>query len=499
MELEQTTSMTAMGRAAALHIAFWQYDRWYRRAWFVWPQVTAILLVIWFLVGFGSPQVAVTAGDWAKPADCTNTLTPGCAATRRAAFNWADDEVAKPSVGNQITVNVDRSAFQSSSADDQTKLTAALGALYRFDWGRATFLLKSATANDPNVQFVTALALLVPNSTDQTRDAEGLLREASAGGNRQAGSVLGRILFSGAGGMPKDEAAGRKLIDDAVAAGEPYALRLAAAGYTSGEFGGAYDTVKAVGLLRRAADSGDLVAMTQLAYSINTGRGGLARDNAKTIDYLRRAADAGFESAQLTLARWLRDRYGNKEGEDLPESIKWFERSYKQGHSVYALGELAFVRRYAREAPWFDTKRSFELLQLCVPYRNAFCHYWLARAYHDGAGTARDYTKAYAYYTVAKELGRVDINLQRLEDFLQPAVKTTATELAKTISAGLKPVPRVIMLETAETDAGPSPWVAPSPWPDPAQRPVLPVTPAPAPSASPVPSASPAPPKPADQ
>src|ERR1700759_3072807 len=124
MELERTTSMTAMGRAAALHIAFWQYDRWYRRAWFVWPQVTAILLVIWFLVGFGSPQVAVTAGDWAKPADCTNTLTPGCAATRRAAFNWADDEVAKPSVGNQITVNVDRSAFQSSSADDQTKLTA---------------------------------------------------------------------------------------------------------------------------------------------------------------------------------------------------------------------------------------------------------------------------------------------------------------------------------------------------------------------------------------
>ena len=32
MELEQTTSMTAMGRAAALHIAFWQYDPWYRRA-----------------------------------------------------------------------------------------------------------------------------------------------------------------------------------------------------------------------------------------------------------------------------------------------------------------------------------------------------------------------------------------------------------------------------------------------------------------------------------
>jgi hypothetical protein len=32
-----------VGRTAALHIAFWQYDPWYRRAWFVWPQAAAIL------------------------------------------------------------------------------------------------------------------------------------------------------------------------------------------------------------------------------------------------------------------------------------------------------------------------------------------------------------------------------------------------------------------------------------------------------------------------
>ena len=110
------------------------------------------------------------------------------------------------------------------------------------------------------------------------------------------------------------------------------------------------------------------------------------------------------------------------------------------------------------ELPWIDTKRSFELLQLCAPYRNAFCHYWLARAYHDGAGTAQDYTKAYAYYTVAKELGRQDANLQKLNHFLQPANKTSAVELAKSISAGLKPVPRVIRQQTADTEtAGPSP------------------------------------------
>jgi TPR repeat protein len=468
MELERTNSMTAIGRTAALHVAFWQYDPLYRRAWFVWPQLTAILFASWFVVGL--PQAAVPPGEWAKPADCTNASAPGCAATRHAVHVW-DDEVARPAIANQVTVIVDRSTFRNSAADDQPKLAAALGAYYRYDWARAIDILKSATASDPNVQFVTALALLVPNSTDQARNAQALLREAAAGGHRQAGSVLGRILFAGVSGLPKDETAGRKLIDDAVAAGEPYAMRLAAAGYVSGEFGGTYDTVKAVDLLRRAADRGEIIAMAQFAYCIDTGRGGLTRDTGKTTDYLRRAADAGFEGAQFTLARWLRDRYGDRESTDLAESIKWFERSYRQGHSVFALAELAWVHRYAREAPWFDTRRSFELLQLCAPYRNGYCHYWLARAYHEGAGTARDYTQAYAHYTVAKELGRQDAptELQRLDGFLQSDVKTSAAELAKSISAGLKPVPRPIRLQTAETETAGG-----SPWPDPTPRPASP-------------------------
>jgi TPR repeat protein len=465
MELEQTNSMTAMGRMAALHIAFWQYDPLYRRAWLVWPQAIAILVASWLLLGL--PEAAIPLGNWAKPADCTNALTPGCAGTRHAVVIWDDDEVSKPAIANQITVNVDRSAFRNSAADDQPKLAAALGAYYRFDWAKTVDILKSANASDPNVQFVTALALLIPNTTDQSRNAQTLLREAVAGGHRQAGSVLGRVLFAGSGGLPKDETAGRKLIDDAVAAGEPYAMRLAAAGYVSGEFGGTFDTVKAVDLLRRAADSGELIAMAQLAYCIDTGRGGLARDAAKTIDYLRRAADAGFEPAQLALGRWFRDRYGNQESADASESIKWYERSYRQGHSIYAAGELAYVHRYARTAPWFDTKRSFELFQVCAAYRNAYCQYWLARAYHDGAGTARDYTQAYAHYTVAKQLGRQDANLQKLEDFLQPDIKTSATELAKSISAALKPAPRVTRLETAETEAA-GPSLSPAPTPRPA-------------------------------
>lgn len=43
-----------VSQIVALHVAFWQYDPWYRRAWFIWPQAIAILLVIWLLAGRGA-------------------------------------------------------------------------------------------------------------------------------------------------------------------------------------------------------------------------------------------------------------------------------------------------------------------------------------------------------------------------------------------------------------------------------------------------------------
>jgi TPR repeat protein len=330
--------------------------------------------------------------------------------------------------------------------------------------------------------------LLIPNTTDQARNAQELLRSAAAAGHRQAGGVLGRFLVVGAGGLPRDEAAGRKLLDDAAAAGDTYAMRLLAAGYVSGEFGGTYDSARAVDFLRRAADGGEPVAMAQLAYCIHTGRAGLARDDSRVLDWLRRSAELGFTEAQFTLGRLFTQRYGSRESEDLSEGMKWFERSYRQGHSITALAEIAVARRFARATPWFDTKAAFELLQLCAPYRYGYCQLWIARAYHDGAGAPQDFVKAYAHYTVAKDLGRQEAAalLQRLDNVIEPAAKTSAAELAKSISADLKPPPRVVWLQTPETET-----VGPSPWADPATRSAAPSSPSAAPSS---PDAAPSPP-----
>jgi len=270
-------------------------------------------------------------------------------------------------------------------------------------------------------------------------------------------------LFIGWNGLPKDEQQGRKLIEDGAAAGDTYALRLVAIGYATGEFG-TPDPKKAVELMRAAAESGEPVAMAQFGSFIETGRGGLARDQNRTLDYLRRSAEAGYAEAQYALARWAMDRYESKETDDPSEGMKWYERAYQRGHSSYALVNLARAYRFARAMPWFDTKRSFSLLQLCAPYKFAYCHYQLAAAYWVGAGTSQDLVKAYAHYTVASQLGweRAAEELRQLETNLDAGAKNAGKQLADTLSGNLKPVPQVVSLQIAAADSDPSPWTAPS-------------------------------------
>lgn len=442
-----------VSRTAALHAAFWHYDRWYRWAWFVWPQALAVLLAGW-LVGEGVP---LWTGKWAKPADCSNPSNPGCAATQRVVFAFPGG-LLNPTLAVHSTVPVDESAFRSSSAADQPRLRAALAAYYRSESQKALDALKPAAANDPNVQLMHALALLIPNTMDGVRNAQNLLRTAGVAGQRQAGAVLGRTLMLGLAGLPKDVPQGRKLIEEGVAAGEPYALRLAAAAYLGREFG-SYDPAKAADLMRKSADAGDPFAMISYAAFLQSSIG-VVRDEVKSIDYLRRAAEAGSTGAQYLLGQWIATRYNNREIEDPSESMKWYQRAYEQGYNFFALVNLAYDLKSGRTAPWFDTARSFSLLQLCAPYAFANCHAVLGDSYRQGSGTPQDLVRAYAHYTLARQLGRQDVAsiLQQLDSIVTPAQKNAAIELANKLSPTLKLPPPQILLQIPEAIAGPSPW-----------------------------------------
>lgn len=423
-----------VGRTVALHSAFWQYDPWYRRAWFVWPQALAALLAGWLMAG-RLPQLVT--GSWGKAENCTAAApAAGCAGTKHITAPFPG-EFVNPSVGMRGIVTVDRKAFASSAAADQPRLKTALGAYERGDWWQGLETLKAANANDPNVQMVQALLDLGTASYDSVRTAQDLLRKAADGGQRQASVLLGGTMM-GWNGLPKDIAQGRALIEAGAAAGDTYAMQLAAAGHLDGTFG-TRDPARAFNLVRKAADAGDPVAMAQLAWFYDSGLGGAPRDEAKAVDYLHRAADGGVTSIQVMLGAWSWNRYDNGEPSDPTDAFRWYERAAMRGHSIMALGYLAVDYRFVR-APHIDTARSFALLQLCARYAYGYCHYWLAAAYHAGSGTQVDLVKAYAEYTVAEQLGFADAKkwLKQLDDTLLPASKTSGLELARKISADLK-------------------------------------------------------------
>jgi tetratricopeptide (TPR) repeat protein len=451
-----------VGRTAALHAAFWQHDPWYRRAWLVWPQALAALLAGWLIIG---PLPQFVGGNWGKSANCAVGSNPDCAATNRALPDFANEIVSPSIVGRDMLVTVDQSAFAGSAAADQPRLTAALAAFYRSEWQQGIDALKAANANDRNVQFMLALLDLGGNTYDGVRAAQWLLQSAADAGQRQAAVVLGRTLM-GLGGLPKDVPQARRLIETGAAAGDSYAMRLAAVGYLSGEFG-SRDPAKAFDFMRRAADAGDPVAMTHLAWFYYSGLGGAARDEAKAVDYLHRAAAGGFTYAQFMIAEWAWNRYINGEPSDPSEVFKWYQRAYERGHSVTALGYLA-VSYWLVHAPWTDTSRSFALLHLCVHFAYGYCHYWFGEAYYSGSGIPVDLVKAYAAFTVASQLGfaAASKRISALDGSMLPAAKAAGTELARTIAAGLKPMPPLIPLQTAEANAGDATWTLSHPQAD---------------------------------
>jgi tetratricopeptide (TPR) repeat protein len=55
-------------RIAALHSAYWGFDRWYRLSWYIWPASLALLICGWIFVEKPGGPAATAPASWAKPA-----------------------------------------------------------------------------------------------------------------------------------------------------------------------------------------------------------------------------------------------------------------------------------------------------------------------------------------------------------------------------------------------------------------------------------------------
>ena len=54
-----------LGKLLGVHQAFWTYDPWYRRAWFLAPQALSLMALVLLLARTHAPPAA----QWAKPVD----------------------------------------------------------------------------------------------------------------------------------------------------------------------------------------------------------------------------------------------------------------------------------------------------------------------------------------------------------------------------------------------------------------------------------------------
>jgi tetratricopeptide (TPR) repeat protein len=74
-------------RIAALHGAYWSFDRWYRLSWYVWPGAMALLVCGWTYIEKPGEAAAPSAGAWAKP---VTPATPQPVRRSPILANWPE-------------------------------------------------------------------------------------------------------------------------------------------------------------------------------------------------------------------------------------------------------------------------------------------------------------------------------------------------------------------------------------------------------------------------
>lgn len=419
------------------------------------------------------PKPTVDAGKAAAP----EASSPSAEALAGVAIQFPP-EVTEPTLKNFVVIDIDESAFASSSAADRQKLTAAARAFRGEQFALASEALKTATAKDRNVMFMRAMAL-VNGDAEAAKQAIPLLRSASEAGQRQAAIILGRQLVVTPDLAVRDVAQGRSLIE-AAAHNDRVARRLAGIAYMSGEFG-AINIQKARELLQSAADAGDVPAMFSTAFMLGWGIRGPA-NQSMAADLLRRAAAAGLTDAQVTLGQWLIAQYDRKLIDDPREAIEWLEKALRNGHSPPALQSLAvFYGNPAHPPLWHQRALVYALVRMCSGMNDQWCQAESGWFYREGGpGVPADLVRSAAHYQVAAELGDPNAGpqLKPLLARLGDAEKGAAIAYSQVITAALRPLPNPWHMQYVGVAPGPATWAsAPEPASPPAA--VMPPTAAP--------------------
>jgi TPR repeat protein len=278
-------------RIAFAHFVLWRGDRWYRRAWYVAPQILAVVLAVWLLVfAAAGPGTAPpdTSSDWGAPV---------------SDAEWA------------------------STAD-------ALRAQAQTDMAAFTELKAQADAGDGNMQYDLALLydptvkLPRPVATDMGL-ALNYYRLAAAQGQGSAAMNLGTILTFGLAGVTPDTKNGIGWLTQAAKQNWPLAQYNLGITLADG-IGGAKDAALALQWFQKAAAGGVPGAETQIGLAYLNGNPPYPKDPVTAVKwFLAAASDPAQTIATHALGVAYRD--GTGVPKDEVEALKWFQLSADNG------------------------------------------------------------------------------------------------------------------------------------------------------------------------
>jgi len=252
----------------------------------------------------------------------TLTFSLSAAPTRADDSNEIDldDIVRKPEIGNYKGY----AEFKMAHYDNARRIWEALDAR---NFGEAAF----------NLGILYEDGLGVPRDIAR---ALAYYRRGADNGSVKAAFRIGKLYWFGAPGIARDEAAGRRYLALAAAAGDGEAARYlaatAAAADTAVDPLTEADRAEAAGrladaaaILEVAANKGNAVAQTRLAWLHESGRG-VERNLERAAEWFMRAASAGNGEAMYALA--VMHATGAGRPRDAAISRQWLERSAAAGY-----------------------------------------------------------------------------------------------------------------------------------------------------------------------
>ena len=357
-----------IGRWLFAHALLWRSDALYRRAWYVAPQLAAVVTAGWLLTSGGSGPIeepGPVAGNWGAPVPQKELSSAADALRDRA--------------------KTDAGAFESlrRQADlGDMYMQFAVGTLYD-----STLSLSKLVAPD-------------------MKEALKYYRAAAEQGHIIAAYNCGAALVLGHG-VPRDVTAGLPWLLKAANANFPPAGKLVGIVYRDGN-GVPPDKPLSLKWFRQAADRGDIYSTAEIGAAYWDGAPPYSKDPAQAVQwFLKAAADPKMVNPALNLGFYLGMAYRDGTGvaPDKALSLKWFREAAEKGNT-YAAAEIgaaywdgapSYAKDPAAAVQWF--------LKAAADSGEVYAARMLGVAYRDGTGAPPDKVVSLKWFRQAADKG----------------------------------------------------------------------------------------------